>query len=199
MPKNKDTTTKDRLLKSGTLLFAEKGFGSVSVREICKHAETSMNMIHHYFKNKEGLLEAIVNQFDDQVFLMPKKLLEKPAKSSEDLISRIEMFFETTLDAYLENRDLLMLVDQEQPMLKGINDLHHLFEAFISKAQEDKIIRPSIKADMLLGTILDRIYNQVRMKPWIIKNYDLDIENNLEYKKEWCEANIDLFLNGMLN
>ena len=51
---------RNRLFDSATLLFAEKGFDSVSVREICTHATTSINMIHHYFGSKQGLLNAIV-------------------------------------------------------------------------------------------------------------------------------------------
>ena len=49
----KQIPSKERLMSSGAALFSEKGYAGVSVREICKHAKTSMNMIHHYFKNKD--------------------------------------------------------------------------------------------------------------------------------------------------
>jgi AcrR family transcriptional regulator len=55
MNEARDPPVRDRLIASGTALFAEKGFDGVSVPEICKHAHTTMNMIHHYFGNKEGL------------------------------------------------------------------------------------------------------------------------------------------------
>jgi len=50
---------KDRLIYSGATLFSEKGYSGVSVREICKHADTSISMFHHYFDNKAGLLKVI--------------------------------------------------------------------------------------------------------------------------------------------
>ena len=79
---------------SGALVFAEKGFDGGSVREICKHASTSINMVHHYFGSKAGLLDAIVEQFSSQVFAVPMRLLETPPKSGDDFGSRIEMLFE---------------------------------------------------------------------------------------------------------
>ena len=104
MDKSTDPPVKDRLLTSGAILFAEKGFGGVSVREICKHANTSMSMIHHYFENKDGLLKAIVEQFGSHVFAVPMRILDKAPRSEEDFLIRIEMLFESTLEAFIENR-----------------------------------------------------------------------------------------------
>jgi AcrR family transcriptional regulator len=78
-------STKSRILASGAELMAEKGFSGVSVREICAHADTSMNMLHHYFGSKQGLLDAIVAKFSSGVFALPMRLLDKergPKKTS---------------------------------------------------------------------------------------------------------------------
>jgi AcrR family transcriptional regulator len=113
---NVETPAKDRLLHSGAVLFGQNGYAGVSVREICKHADTSMNMIHHYFESKEGLLKAIINQFSDSVFSVPNKLLENTPRSKEDFQLRIEMIFETTLDACIKERVTLLVVIHEQPL-----------------------------------------------------------------------------------
>ena len=81
----------DRLLSSGAHLIAEKGFDGASVREICAHAETSINMIHHYFGNKQGLCDAIVGQFSSGVFAVPMRLFDKEPRSKDDFLSRIEL------------------------------------------------------------------------------------------------------------
>jgi AcrR family transcriptional regulator len=97
-------TTKERLLESGARLFAQHGYGSVSIRDICAHADTSVGMVHHCFASKQGLLAAIVASFSSGVFAVPIVLLNKQASSITDLVSRLELLFETTLDAFIEHR-----------------------------------------------------------------------------------------------
>jgi AcrR family transcriptional regulator len=197
MDSPKEKSTKERLLSSGSLLFGEKGYSQVSVREICKHAHTSMNMIHHYFGSKEGLYEAIVDHFDTQLFAMPIKLLDKSPRSKEDFQARIEWLFETTLDAYLANKAILVLVDREQPKLDSLIEFSIAFKDFIEQAKQLGFARKELDAEMVLGFMLDRIHNQVQFLPWIKKNHGLDIENDKAYRTHWCAANVDLFMNGI--
>lgn len=50
--------SKDRLLQAATALFAEKGYDSVSLREITAAAGVNISMISYYFGNKKGLYDA---------------------------------------------------------------------------------------------------------------------------------------------
>lgn len=43
-------------------LFAERGFHGVSVRDIARKARVSEALLYHYFKNKTGLLEAVLQE-----------------------------------------------------------------------------------------------------------------------------------------
>jgi AcrR family transcriptional regulator len=45
------------------MLFASKGFDSVTVREIAKAAEVSIGLISHHFGSKDGLREAVDEYF----------------------------------------------------------------------------------------------------------------------------------------
>lgn len=51
---------KEKLLKTATTLFVEKGFHATSIREIASKAEVNSSMISYYFQNKSGLYEAII-------------------------------------------------------------------------------------------------------------------------------------------
>jgi len=198
MNKSADIPTKDRLLASGAVLFAEKGFGGVSVREICKHAATSMNIIHHYFVNKEGLLKAIVEQFSSRVFAFPMRLLDKPPRSGEDFFSRIEMLFEATLDAYIEHRIVMMVVIREQANPGALTEYMRRFADFPEQAKKKGFVRKELDSDMITGFLLDRIVNQVQFAPWIKKNYGTDLLCDRIYKERWCKSNLDLFINGII-
>ncbi len=182
---------------SGALLFAEKGFKGGSVREICEHANTSMNMIHHYFGNKAGLLDAIVEQFSSRVFAVPMRLLDPPPKSQDDFLSRVEMVFETTLDAYIEQRAVLMVVVREQADPPALTEYMSRLTAFLEQAKKKGFVRNQLDVEMVTGAMLDRISNQVQFAPWVKRNYGTDLSDPV-YKKRWCASNVDLFLNGMI-
>ena len=197
MDKKKTDSSKNRLLASGATLISEKGYAGVSVREICKHAGTSMNMIHHFFGNKEGLLNAIIESYGENVFAFPLKLLEKEPKSKEDFVSRIELVFETTLDAYIDNREVFMITMREQISPKSLIEYMAAFKSFIEVSKEKGFARKTIDSGMITGFLLDRIINQVQFAPWIEKQFGTDILKNKDYLKRWSEANVDIFINGV--
>jgi AcrR family transcriptional regulator len=190
--------TKERILASGAVLFAEKGFKGVSVREVCKHADTSMNMIHHYYGSKAGLLEAIVAQFSSEVFAIPMVLLDKPVRSKEDFHSRFEMLFETTLDAYIAQRDVFMVVLREQASPEALPLYIKRLSKFLEDAKSNGFVRKELDLDLITGFMLDRILNQVQLAPWIEKTYGKSVMSDSDYKRRWCLANLDVLLNGIV-
>jgi AcrR family transcriptional regulator len=197
MSKSNKPPTKERLLTSGTELIAEKGFNGVSVREICVHAETTVNMIHHFFGSKQGLLDAIVEQFSVGVFAVPMRLLEKEPRSKDDFLSRMEMLFESTLDAYIEHRSLLLVVLREQADPEALPEYMSRFTRFLERAKEKGFVRDEIDPEMITGFLLDRVLNQVQLAPWIKRNYGTDLLSDPDYKQRWCQSNLDVFINGI--
>jgi AcrR family transcriptional regulator len=198
MGRSPDESTRDRLLRSGTLLFGEKGFSGVSVREVCEHANTSMNMIHHYFGSKAGLLDAIVEQFSSGVFAVPMRLLDLPPRSIEEFQSRMEMLFEATVDAYIQHRDVLMVVVREQADPGALPEFIAQLAQFLEQAKDMGFVRKALDSEMITGFMLDRILNQVQFAPWITRNYGTDLLTDAAYKKRWCKSNLDVFVNGIM-
>ncbi|MFT5598331.1 MAG: AcrR family transcriptional regulator [Gammaproteobacteria bacterium] len=199
MHERNSNDTKERLLSSGALLICEKGYSGVSIREICSHADTSMNMIHHYFGNKEGLLNAITESYGENVFVFPLKLLSIEPKSKADFISRIELVFETTLDACIKNRLVLMITIREQQSPGALIAYMAGFKTFIDIGIEKGFARKELDSEMITGFILDRIVNQVQFSPWVIDEFGTDILNDQSYLKRWSRSNVDVFINGIAN
>ena len=48
------------ILETASRLFAEKGYANVSIRDVCREANTTPPMIYYYFKDKRQLFEAAV-------------------------------------------------------------------------------------------------------------------------------------------
>jgi len=55
IPREKDASTRERLLDEAEALFAAKGFSAVSVREIIAAANCNLAAINYYFGTKENL------------------------------------------------------------------------------------------------------------------------------------------------
>jgi len=191
-------SAKARLLDAGADLIAAKGFDGVSVREVCRQAGTSINMVHHYFGSKQGLLDAIVEQFSSGVFEIPMRLLDREPRSKEDFVSRLELLFEATLDAYIVHRAVLMVVVREQADPEALPEYTARFAGFLAAAQEKGFVRPEVDVELTTGFLLDRILNQVQLAPWIRRNYGADLLTDADYKRRWCESNLDVFLNGVV-
>lgn len=52
--------TRERLLKSGCEVFAEKGFHDANVADICERAEANIAAINYYFGGKQKLYEEVL-------------------------------------------------------------------------------------------------------------------------------------------
>lgn len=53
---------RSHIMKAAVKVFAENGYEKVAVDEITKAADCSHGLFYHYFKNKEEILIAIVNE-----------------------------------------------------------------------------------------------------------------------------------------
>lgn len=186
-----------RLLASGARLIAEKGFDGTTVRHICDDAGTGNNMIHHYFGNKRGLLDAIVEQFSSGVFAIPRRLIEQEPRSRDDFLALIELLFETTLDAYIEHRAVFLVVVREQADPPALPEFIAAFAAYLEQAKARGFVRSEVDCDMITGFFLDRILNQVQHAQWIERNYGSDPLTDTDYKRRWCRANLDVLLYGI--
>lgn len=192
-------SVKDQLFHSGTFLFAEKGFDGVSVREICKHAGTSMNMIHHYFGSKEGLFDAIVASFTDNVFAFPLRLLEKELNSREEFITRFELLFEEMLTALIAHRNVLHVIKRHEIESPAMVKLFQKFVEFLTNAQNKGYMQSDIEPELISGFLMDRLATQVLFATQIAKSSGCDIVGDPAYRARWARSNLNLFLYGMVS
>jgi TetR/AcrR family transcriptional regulator, regulator of cefoperazone and chloramphenicol sensitivity len=62
---NRDTETRDRLLKAAERLFAERGFKKVTVRDICRAARANVAAVNYHFGDKLGLYREVMQSAID--------------------------------------------------------------------------------------------------------------------------------------
>src|SRR5882672_2312800 len=59
VPHDDEDGTRERILRTGERLFAERGFTGVSVRKLAAAAQVNIASIGYHFSNKEGLLSEV--------------------------------------------------------------------------------------------------------------------------------------------
>lgn len=60
--------TSDKIRQVARDLFLEKGFSSVSIRDIAKKADVPISLIYHYYDNKIGLWKEVKKSFLEKYF-----------------------------------------------------------------------------------------------------------------------------------
>lgn len=58
---------KKQILDAAAELFPKKEFGGTSMRMIAAHAGVPQSLLHYYFQTKEGLFDAVVERYINQV------------------------------------------------------------------------------------------------------------------------------------
>lgn len=88
-----DLSTRQRILAVAERLFAERGIGFVSVRDITTEARANIAAISYHFGSKDGLLEAIVVERAAQLGKRRNELLDaieaSPRPQLRDLVAAL--------------------------------------------------------------------------------------------------------------
>ncbi|MCM3627680.1 TetR/AcrR family transcriptional regulator [Paenibacillus glycanilyticus] len=151
--------TKQAILTAAGMLFANRGYNGVSMREIAKEANCSHTTIYIYFKDKEELLHAMSMPPLLEAQRNIDVIANRTSLSPEAKLKAISMEF---LRFCLQHKSIYQVVfmvkgvrvDEEEPVLE-INRLRiNLFKAIGQALQDVFPIQPS--SDRLLR--FNRIY-----------------------------------------
>ncbi|WP_310620845.1 TetR/AcrR family transcriptional regulator [Flexibacterium corallicola] len=193
------TNAKERLLKAGTVLFAQNGYGSTSIRAICEEAGVGINMVHHYFGNKEGLHKAILESFSSKVLVLPLKVIDADPETQEEVKIRLKMFVDEVLDGIIEFADIFRIFMVERQGIPAVATYEEGLVTFLEKCRAKGFIREGLDLPMVTGFILDRLAAQVYYSDIIKGNTGVNVIENKDYRDRWVNANLDLMLHGMLS
>ena len=91
-------TTKEKIFDASVDLFSKKGFNDVSVREIAKQAGIREGSIYNHYKNKEAILDAIIDYFKSEFTQS-----SLPEEESANLMDQgPEVFFEGSAKMFMD-------------------------------------------------------------------------------------------------
>lgn len=160
--------TAEKILDVASKMFAERGFSNVSVRDICRGANTTAPVIYYHFGNKKGLFDAVARkQISMDAFITRLSGVSKSEDSKRALSSFIETYLssfpEHAFDPGLYLRDTASLDKQSARMASDdLDRVRVMTSALIERAMDEGEFRRAdagLAADCLLG-MLNRVIFQ---------------------------------------
>ncbi|MBW2561891.1 MAG: CerR family C-terminal domain-containing protein [Deltaproteobacteria bacterium] len=140
MSPDNNTTTRDRLLKVAESLFAQKGYDSVSVREITNAAHCNLAAVNYYFGNKKALYLSV---FRERWMPRAQRIL---TCFEENLASRNETSPATVIQSLAEALIKGPLTDEErlchfQLMIREMTKPTEAFEIVTQETMKPSLVR----------------------------------------------------------
>jgi AcrR family transcriptional regulator len=106
----------ENILEATKQLIIEQGFKDISVRDIKEKAGIAQGTIYVYFKSKEEIFAAIVENF----FSEADKFIKETKKIKKDSSSKIKAFVKADLMFYERNHDLFNALGREMESIKNM-------------------------------------------------------------------------------
>lgn len=94
-----------QILQTGFKLFMAQGYEATPIQTLLETLDISKGTFYHYFKSKEELLDAIVEDMTRSRLVLAEALLNDPSLSALDKFNR---FFDDSAAYKQEHRTLLM-------------------------------------------------------------------------------------------
>lgn len=192
------TDTPAKLIAAAVMLFAEKGFSAVTIREVAEASSANSALISYHFGGKEGLYRAVLEQ---QFAEVGRALLSVSAQNQRPL-ERIATFAWAIINLHQTNPYLLRLVNAElstpTPDFKEVVKLYigRNFE-FICQAIREGIavgeIREEIQPEFAALALAGILNFYFLAKPLEQQLIIMDTDSDSEYGKQA----IQIYLNGI--
>ena len=188
---NMRSVAAQELIQKGVELFSEKGFNSVSIREITRAAGVSPGLLIHHFKSKEAFIKACIDEVFGEVlsFKTEPNPLDMNTqlnkwKSNPEFYKTPLKFFKAVMSSNSEYSKQLfeLILDGSRKVLEdGVKN-------GLVKKPSDLEMTNLVLAVNSLGTILlsDYIRDQLGGE-----------FTDPEYAQGFMKANLEIYTNGV--
>lgn len=158
----------ENILFAAEKLFAKKGFGGTSTREICKEAKVNISMISYYFGSKDKLYERIFEYRMNESISFGKDILAQPKLNEwEKLVLLIDQF----CGKIIRMRDFYTIMQREQLSNKTpyiidflktsqMNFLN-IYSALITSGYQNAVFTKLPRVEFIHSTISGTIFSAI--------------------------------------
>jgi AcrR family transcriptional regulator len=196
---------KSELLRTAQKHFALYGYQGANLSLIAKEARVANSLINYYYKGKEALFLAIIENSTKLRQPVLQRLLDEP-RSREEVPLRLEFFIQGMLETFDDGPNLFEIIVREfrtgNQMIKELFEKHMLknfmgvvgfFEQCREKGYLKSELDPVIVSQMLFTCICDVTRNDCLAKEYFKKSIEQE-----DHRKTVVHHILTLFLNGVM-
>ena len=168
--------TKDKISEAALSLFQEKGYGNVSVSDICRACNITRGTFYYHFKSKDDTLYDIYEPSHEIVLHDLKKILNKDSYI-EQFYNLHSIYLQRNLDIGPQITKLIIkrYIDKSAEVTSSQFDVtYDLYVSLINKAQDAGEILSKVPAEILGETAVHITYSLVLK--WCSMDGDFDIK-----------------------
>jgi len=157
--------TREQILQAAFGEFAANGLGGARVDTIAERAKANKRMIYHYFENKEGLFQAVLERAYEEIRSREQEL-DMTGRDPEEAIRELVAF---TFNYFHERPEFIRLLNNENlynaehlRSSQKIADLHSPFVEqlgfVLARGAKSGVFREDVDAVQLYITIAGLTY-----------------------------------------
>jgi AcrR family transcriptional regulator len=161
------------IVNAARTVLGRKGFDRATVADICAEAEIAHGTFYHYFKDKLSVLEAVLDEFLQQVYEALAFLGAQPAAGPDEIKQFFEKGWMLLGRIFVENKDITRIFFQEayrsgevfDTRIKSFyRDLSQNIASYLERGVELGFLYPcdpEITADMIISAVERAFYRYV--------------------------------------
>lgn len=190
--------SRERILHAATVLFAQKGFSAVGIREIAKSAGVNIAMISYYYEGKIGMLKAVMDRFFvlyNDVFRVQDMESKSPDACVGEIIHNLVAFVR-------DNTELAMVAYNELPLdtpeiaeykAERISQLIAKMKGLVSRFHLDP--EDVLQMGIVGPSLVSMIFMNFRIRPLLQRLFKADFDD--AYYQQFVHSITTLFLHGV--
>lgn len=157
--------TREQILQAAIGEFAANGLGGARVDTIAERAKANKRMIYHYFENKEGLFQAVLERAYEEIRSREQEL-DMTGRDPEEAIRELVAF---TFNYFYERPEFIRLLNNENlynaEHLRSSQKIAELHSPFVeqlgfvlARGSKSGVFRDDVDAVQLYITIAGLSY-----------------------------------------
>lgn len=190
-----------KLIEAATVLFAEKGFAEVSIRELSKAAQVNSALIAYYFGGKDGLYQAVVEEYLQQI----EERMTKIVTLDLDPLDKLTGFINNLAVIHREMPYLRKFLSRElinptpaieHAIKKYIGRFYQMVLGILTEAVDEGVVRNDLILNLVPITVAGMIHFYFLAEPVI--NRMAFLVPGLDDEEAVIHQMKDIFLKGIL-
>ena len=187
------------IFDSAIKVIREKGFHRMRMVDIAKEAGISYGLVYHYFKNKESLINDILNQWWEELY----RFLETVGKEESEFHEKLKKIILYFLDLYQQKPDLMNIfitqisrssTNLTKTRLDHFKIFIALTEGILTEGQKRGFLRQDFEAPYLTYIFLGALETFITIM--VMGNRKIRDDR---HKDRITQSILEVFLNGARN